>query len=109
MPKTNPNKEHIFVKEILNILKMVKRSTILCNEQFTDIFQCVIERIRKLSKHYKIVDETIESFKEKLMRQCIEYHGGEDGWKGIYKSLIYVTNNHYLYITRDNSKQIMDC
>ncbi len=100
----------MFVKEIMNVLKMVKRQKILCNDNFTNIFNCVIKQMRRnlLSKHYQIVNETIDSIKEKLMRQCIEFHAGENGWKQIYKTLIYVTYNHYLYLTRDSSKQMLD-
>eukprot|EP01084_Bolivina_argentea_P155027 270197_1 len=89
---------------------MVKRSKFLCDAQFTPVFECMIFQLRfnLLSPHYQIVHETIESFKDKLMRQCIEFHGGEEGWQSIYRALIYVTHHLFLYLTRNDSKQMLD-
>eukprot|EP00485_Elphidium_margaritaceum_P017965 CAMPEP_0202732888 /NCGR_PEP_ID=MMETSP1385-20130828/187886_1 /ASSEMBLY_ACC=CAM_ASM_000861 /TAXON_ID=933848 /ORGANISM="Elphidium margaritaceum" /LENGTH=921 /DNA_ID=CAMNT_0049399211 /DNA_START=46 /DNA_END=2811 /DNA_ORIENTATION=+ len=109
-PQTNPEKEQLFVKQLASMLKHVKRATVLCTDTFTDVFASVLLRVQQnlASSHFKIVDETIELLKDKLIRQCIEYHGGESGWKAIYVCLIRVAHTHYLYLTRNNSQQIMD-
>ena len=109
-PQTNPSKEVMFVKEILNLLKIVKRAKLLCKAHFAAIFERVVQQMRLnlLSSHYQIVQETIESIKERLMRQCIDFHAGESGWSAIYKSLIFATHNHFLYLTKNAAKQMMD-
>merc|ERR1712157_615089 len=100
----------IFVKEVMNLLKIVKRAKLLCQDEFRAIFERVVAQRRHnlFSAHYQIVQETIDSFKEKLLRQCIDFHGGEQGWTQIYKSLIYATKNHYLDLTKNAAKQMMD-
>ena len=55
------------------ILKLAKKAGVMCDDRFGDVFRCVIARIRRnlTSAYYRVVDDTIGSLKEKLLRSCI--------------------------------------